>query len=80
MKTFSQILSALDFSEPSLTALDRAGLIAREQSAGLILFHGMNAVLFKSWPRGFDPLMPELDSSIKSELREKMSMKQYYSH
>jgi len=73
MKTFSQILSALDFSEPSLTALDRAGLIAREQSAGLILFHGMNAVLFKSWPRGFDPLMPELDSSIKSELREKMS-------
>jgi len=73
MKKIAHILSAIDFSEPSLAALDRAGLIAREQSAGLILFHGMNAMLFKSWPRGFDPLMPELDSSIKNELRDKLA-------
>ena len=73
MKHFSHVLSAIDFSDMSLSALDRAGMIAKDKQAELVLFHGMNATLFKSWPRGFDPLMPALDQGIKSELLEKLN-------
>lgn len=73
MKHFSHVLSAIDFSDMSLSALDRAGMIAKDKQAELVLFHGMNATLFKSWPRGFDPLLPALDQSIKSELLEKLN-------
>lgn len=68
MKKISHILSAVDFSDPSVNALNRAGLIAKEREASLLIFHMMNATLQDAWPRGFDPLIADIGNNIHQEV------------
>jgi len=72
MKKISHILSAVDFSDPSVIALDRAGLIAREREASLLVLHMMTESLFQSWPRGFDPLLTNLSSNLENEIEQRL--------
>lgn len=69
MKKISHILSAIDFSYSSAHALERAGHIAREHEASLLIFHMINATLQQSWPRGFDPLLTSIGDSIHQEIQ-----------
>lgn len=69
MKKISHILSAIDFSYSASTALERAGLIAREHEASLLIFHMLSATLQNSWPRGFDPLLANIGDSVHQEIR-----------
>lgn len=68
MKKISHILSAVDFSDPAVNALHRAGLIAQEQKASLLIFHMMNAALQDAWPRGFDPIVAEIGNNIHQDI------------
>jgi nucleotide-binding universal stress UspA family protein len=72
MKKISHILSAVDFSYSAAHALERAGLIAREQEARLLIFHMMSATLQNSWPRGFDPLLANIGNNLKQELQTRL--------
>ena len=72
MKKISHILSATDFSYSASTALERAGLIAREHEASLLIFHMLNASLQNSWPRGFDPLLADIGDSVHQEIRVRL--------
>lgn len=72
MKKISHILSAVDFSDPAMQALRRAGLIAHEHEASLLIFHMINATLQEAWPRGFDRLTAEIDSNIHQEITLRM--------
>lgn len=72
MKKISHILSAVDFSDPAAIALDRAGLIAKEQDSNLLIFHMVSATLQNSWPRGFDPLVADIGKNLEQELRTRL--------
>jgi len=72
MKKISHLLSAVDFSDPAVIALDRAGLLARERQARLLVFHMMTESLFQSWPRGFDPLLSNISSNLESEIEQRL--------
>lgn len=72
MKKISHVLSAVDFSEPAIVALDRAGMIAREHDASLLVFHAMRSSLMSAWPRGFDPLLTDINTNLNSEVHERL--------
>lgn len=72
MKKISHVLSAVDFSEPAIVALDRAGMIARERDASLLVFHAMRSSLMSAWPRGFDPLLTDINTNLDSEAHERL--------
>jgi len=72
MKKISHILSAVDFSDSAANALIRAGLIAREQEAPLLIFHMMSATLQNSWPRGFDPLLANIGNNLQQDLQTRL--------
>lgn len=72
MKKISHILSAVDFSDPAIVALDRAGMIAREHDASLLVFHAMRSSLMSAWPRGFDPLLSDINTNLNSEIHDRL--------
>lgn len=72
MKKISHIMSAVDFSDPAVIALNRAGLIAREREAHLLVCHVMNESFFESWPRGFDPLLSNISSNLNTEVQQRL--------
>lgn len=73
MRKISHILSAVDFSDSAAHALIRAGAIAREQEARLLIFHMMNSTLHHSWPRGFDPLLSNISNNLQQELQTRLN-------
>lgn len=72
MKKISHILSAVDFSDPAVNALNRAGLIAKEHEASLLIFHMMHANLQHAWPRGFDPIVADIGNNIHQEIHTRL--------
>ena len=72
MKKLSHILTATDFSEPSLIAVERARQLAGSQRAELTVFHGFNPTEMHALPQGFGTVLAETRTNVRQGAMQRL--------